>query len=94
LIPQHSYGKGGYLLLYNSLSNCDQPCILNDDIAGSAVYNFTASLSYFINETIPSVKSESSPIFHWFSKFKVSFIRNVRNLNLIIISVFFHVARD
>jgi hypothetical protein len=41
----------------------------------SAVYNFTASVSEAINETIPFVKPKSSTFPHWFSKSLIYYIK-------------------
>jgi hypothetical protein len=56
------------LLLCNTLSNYDWSCVFNENSVDSAVYNFTASVSEAINETIPFVKSKSPSFPHWFSK--------------------------
>jgi hypothetical protein len=84
------------LLLYNTLSNCDWSCDLNENSVDSAVYNFTASVSETINETIPFIKHKNSSFPQRFSKSliyyikkKIIFLRNIRNLNLIIITVSF-----
>jgi hypothetical protein len=45
LTPRHSYTKGDYLLLYNTLSNCDWSCVLNETSINSAVYKITACVS-------------------------------------------------
>jgi hypothetical protein len=65
---RHSYGQGDYLLLYNTLYNCDCSHVLNENSVDSAVYNFTASVYEAINDVIPSVKPRSSSFPHWFSK--------------------------
>jgi hypothetical protein len=87
LTPRRNYGQPDYLLLYNTLSNYDCSCVLNENSVDSAVYNVTASMSETINETIPFAKPKNSSFPHWFSKSliyyimkKISFLRN-RNLN-------------
>jgi hypothetical protein len=71
-----NYGQGDYLLLYNTLSNYDWSCVLNEDSVDSAVYNFTASVSETINETIPFVKPKNSSFPHWFSESPIYYIKN------------------
>jgi hypothetical protein len=68
LNPRHNHGQADYMLLYNTLSNCDWSCILNKDPVDSAVYNFTASVSEAINKAIPFVKPKNSTFPHWFPK--------------------------
>jgi hypothetical protein len=77
LNPLRSYGQGDYLLLYNTLSNYDWSCVLNENSVDSAVYNFTASVSETINETIPFVKPKNSAFPHWFSKSLIYYIKKV-----------------
>jgi hypothetical protein len=69
LTPRRNYGQGDCLLLYNTLSNYDWSCVLNENsVDSAAVYNFTASVSETLNETIPFVKPKNSSFPHWFSK--------------------------
>jgi hypothetical protein len=96
LTPRSNYDPGDYLLFYNTLSNYDWPCVLNENSVDSAVCNFTASVSETINKTIPFVKPKKSSFPHLFSKSliyyikkKNIFLRNIRNLNLIIITAYF-----
>jgi hypothetical protein len=71
MTPQHNYGQGDYLVLYNTLSDCDWSCVLNLNSVDSAVYNLTASVSETINETIPSVKPKWSTFLLGFSKYHI-----------------------
>jgi hypothetical protein len=99
LTHQCNYGQGDYLSLYNTLSNCGWSSVLNENSVHSAVYNLTASVLEAINKAISSLKLESGTFPDWFSKSlifftlrrKISFLRNIINLNLIIITVFFHI---
>jgi hypothetical protein len=75
LTPRRNYGQGDYLSLYNTLSNYDWSCVLNENSVDSAVYNFTASVSETINETIPFVKPKNSSFCPWFSKSLVYYLK-------------------
>jgi hypothetical protein len=75
LNPRHNYGQGDYFLLYNTLSNCDWSCVLNENSVDSAVYNLTAGVSETINEAITSVKPKSSTFPHWFSISLIYYIK-------------------
>jgi hypothetical protein len=75
LTLQCNYSQGDYLLLYNTLYNCDRSRVLNENSVDSAVYNFTASVSEAINDTIPSVKPGSYSFPHWFSKSLIYYIK-------------------
>jgi hypothetical protein len=78
LTCRRSFIQRDYLLLYNTLSNCDWSCVLNENSVHFAVYNFTSSVSEATDETITSAKPKSSTFSHWFSK---SLIYNVKKKN-------------
>jgi hypothetical protein len=60
LVPQHNYGKGDDLLLYDTLLNSDWSCVLNEISVDSAVNNLTATVSEAIDLAIPFVKPNNS----------------------------------
>jgi hypothetical protein len=95
LVPRRNYGKGDYLLLYDTLQNSDWSSVLNDNSVDSAVNNLTATVSEAIDLAIPFAKPNNSTYPHWFSKLlkyyikkEISFLRDLRNQNLIIITAF------
>jgi hypothetical protein len=95
LVPRRNYGKGDYLLLYDTLQNSDWSCVLNESSVDSAVNNLTTTVSEAIDLATPFAKPNNSTYPHWFSKLlkyyikkKISFLRNLSNQSLIIITVF------
>jgi hypothetical protein len=77
LIPRRNYGQGDYLLLYKTLCNYAWSCVLNENSVDSAVYNFTASVSETINETISMVKPKNSSFPDWFSKSLIYYFKKI-----------------
>jgi hypothetical protein len=75
LNPWRNYGRGDYLLLYNTLSDCDWSFVLNKNSVDSAVSNLTAGVSEATNKAIPSAKTGSSTFPQWFSKSIVYYIK-------------------
>jgi hypothetical protein len=76
------YGRGDYLLLYNTLLNSNWSCVYNENSVDSAVLNLTATVSEAINQAIPFVKYRNSSFPHWFSstlRRKTSILEDIRN---------------
>jgi hypothetical protein len=65
--PRRLYGRGDYLLLYNTLLNSDCSCVYNENSVDSSFLNLTSSVSEAIKEAILFVTYRNSSFTHWFS---------------------------
>jgi hypothetical protein len=74
--PRHSYNQGDYVLLYNTLSNCDWSNVLDENYVDFVVYNFIVGVFEVINEAIPPVQPRPSNSPYWFSKSLIYYIKN------------------
>jgi hypothetical protein len=64
--PRRLYGRGDYLLLYNTLLNYDCSCVYNENSVDSAFLNLTVIVSEATNQEIPFGKYKNSSFPHWF----------------------------
>jgi hypothetical protein len=99
--PRCLYGRGDYLLLYNTLINSAWLCVHSETSVDSAVLSHTAVVSEAINQTIHFVKYRNSSFPHWFSstlkyyiKKKISILEDVRNPNLQKTTLVFHTTEN
>jgi hypothetical protein len=74
--PRRLYGRGDYLLLYNTLFRSDWPCVYNEKSVNSAVLNLTAIVAEAINQANPFVKYRKSSLPHWFYSNLKHYIKN------------------
>jgi hypothetical protein len=77
------YGRGDYLLLYNTLLSSNWSCVYNENSVDFAVLNLTATVSEAINQAIPFVKYRNSSFPYWFSstlRRKTNILEDIRNI--------------
>jgi hypothetical protein len=74
--PCRLYGRGDYLLLYNTLLNFDRLCLFSENAVDSTVLNLTVIVSDAINKAMPFAKYRNSSFPYWFSSTMKYYIKN------------------
>jgi hypothetical protein len=99
--PRRLYGRGDYLLLYNTLLNSDWSCVYSENSDDSAVLNLTAIVSEAINQATLFVKHRNFSFPHWFSSTLyttlikiISILEDIGNPNLQNATLVFHTTEN